>query len=141
MKTKLIDFEMLWRMVESRYVTRGGSTLWTVHKDTPDLGHAWEWIEYNPRHNCFTLHGENSLTVWRRGQTNHWTFTASSKGMSARHFRGLPFGPLAKDGEVYLPGTVKDRSVIAMACPKNGHRAWENRKVDGLPGDFEVAAN
>ena len=140
MKTRMIDFRMLWATVESRHVTRAGPTLWTVHKDTPDLGHDWTWLEYHPNHNCFTLHGGNELKVWRRGPTMHWRLTANSKGMSARHFRGLPFGPLVKDGRVYLPGTVKDGSVVAMACPKNGHRAWENRKVDGLPGDFEVAA-
>ena len=141
MKTRLINFQMLWATVESRHVTRGGPTLWTIHKDTPDLGHAWTWLEYHPNYNCFTLHGEGELKVWNRGQTNHWRFSASSKGMGAKNFRGLPFGPLAKDGEVYLPGTVKDRSAITMACPKDGHRAWENRKVDGLPGYFEVAAN
>ena len=141
MKTKLIDFAMLWRTVESRHVTRGGPALWNIHKDTPDLGHAWRWMEYFTNHACFVLHGDDAkLTVWKRGQTNHWQFSASSKGMSAKHFRGLPFGPLTKGGEVYLPGTVKDGNVITMACPKNGHRAWEHRKVDGLPGDFDVAA-
>ena len=140
MRTKIIDFAMLWGMADSRYLTRRGPALLRIDKDTPDLGHAWTWLEYHPNHACFTLHGEGELKVWKRGQTNHWRISANSKGMNAKHFRGLPFGPLVKDGKVYLPGTVKDGSVVAMACPKNGHRAWENRKVDGLPGDFEVAA-
>ena len=143
MKTKLIDFDMLRGMVESRHVARSGPVFWTIYKDTPDLGHAWLWFEYKPSHACFLLHGHAAkLIVWKRGQANHWRFSATSKGMGAKYFKGLPFGPLMKDygKSVYLPGTVRDRKRITMACPKDGHRAWENRKVDGLPGGFEVLA-